>query len=87
MTLDHWLAAPVAHALGHALAHFLWQGALLAAVLRAALYLGAGRPSRWRHQAATCCLLALPLAFGITLAVSLGASHSTAMLPPPVAPR
>jgi len=36
MTLDHWLAAPLAHALGRALAQFLWQGALLAAALRAA---------------------------------------------------
>jgi GWxTD domain-containing protein len=86
MTLDHWLAAPLAHALGRALAHFLWQGALLAAALRAALFLGAGRSSRWRHQAATACLLLLPLVFGITLALSLGAGPSSVVLPP-VAPR
>jgi GWxTD domain-containing protein len=82
MRLDLWLTAPLAHALGRALAHFLWQGALLAAVLRAALFLGAERSSRWRHQAATACLLALPLAFGITLALSLGAGHESVVLPP-----
>jgi GWxTD domain-containing protein len=86
MTLDHWLAAPLAHALGRALAHFLWQGALLAVALRAVLFLGAERSSRWRHQAATACLLAMPLAFGITLALSLGGGHSIGE-PPPAAPR
>jgi GWxTD domain-containing protein len=86
MTLDHWLAAPLAHALGRALAHFLWQGALLAATLRAVLFLGAERSSRWRHQVATACLLAMPLAFGITLALSLGGGHSIGA-PPPAAPR
>jgi len=86
MRLDLWLAAPLAHALGRALAHFLWQGALLAAVLRAALFLGAQRSSRWRHQAATACLLVLPLVFGVTVALSLEAGHAGAVLPP-AAPR
>jgi beta-lactamase regulating signal transducer with metallopeptidase domain len=86
MRLDLGISAPLADALGRALAHFLWQGALLALVLRAALFLGAGRSSRWRHQAATACLFALPLVFGVTLALLLGASHATTVLPPP-APR
>jgi len=86
MRLDLWLAAPLAHALGRALAHFLWQGAVVAAALRVLLFLGEERSSRWRHQAATACLLALPVAFGITLALSLGRSHSIAVLPAP-APR
>jgi len=86
MTLDHWLAAPLAHTLGRALAHFLWQGALLAVALRAVLFLGTERSSRWRHQAATACLLALPLAFGITLALLLSGGHPI-MAPPPAAPR
>src|SRR5271157_1208137 len=86
MRLDLWLAAPLDHALGCALAHFLWQGALLAVVLRAALFLGAERSSRWRHQAATVCLLLLPLVFGITLALSLSAGSSIAAMPP-AAPR
>lgn len=72
MRLDLWLAAPLAHALGRALAHFLWQGALVAAALRVALFVGAQWSSRWRHRAATACLLVMPLAFGITLAMSLG---------------
>ncbi|HEY1217900.1 MAG TPA: GWxTD domain-containing protein [Bryobacteraceae bacterium] len=86
MTLDLWLAAPLAHALGRALAHFVWQGALLAAALRVALFLGAERSSRWRHLAATACLLVLPLVFGITLALSLGTGHPIMVLPP-AAPR
>ena len=86
MRLDLWLAAPLAHALGRALAHFLWQGALLAAVLRAMLFLGAERSSRWRHLAATAGLLLLPLAFGITLALLLGGGHSSVALAP-AAPR
>src|ERR1017187_8480325 len=86
MTLDHWMAAPLAHALGRALAHFLWQAALLAAVLRAVLFLGAARSSRWRHQAATACLLAMPLAFGVTVALLLGGGPSSAVAPP-AAPR
>ena len=86
MTLDLWLTAPLEHALGWALAHFLWQGALLAAVLRGVLFLGAGRSSRWRHQTATASLLLLPLAFGITLALLLGGGHSI-VAPPPPAPR
>jgi len=86
MRLDLWLAAPVAHALGRALMHFLWQGALLAAALRAVLFLGAQRSSRWRHQAATAFLLAMPLAFGITLALSLGGGRLI-MVALPAAPR
>ena len=85
MTLDLLLSAPLEHALGRALVHFLWQGALLAAVLRAILFLGAQRPARWRHQAATACLLALPLVFLLTLVLSFGGGHPVAM--PPPAPR
>jgi GWxTD domain-containing protein len=85
MTLDSRLAAPLAHALGRALAHFLWQGALLAAALWVALFIGAGRTARWRHHAAMACLLAMPLAFGATVAVLLGGRPGTVQ--PPLAPR
>jgi len=87
MTLDHWLATPLAHALGRALMHFLWEGALLAAALGAVMLLGAARSARWRHQVATACLLALPLAFGLTVALSLSAGHSSVVALPPAAPR
>jgi len=86
MIPDHCLTAPVAHALGRALGHFLWQGALLAIALRAALFLGAGRGARWRHLAATVCLLTMPLAFGVTVTLLLGGGHSK-MTQPPIVPR
>ena len=79
MRLDLWLTAPLAHALGRALLDFLWEAALLAGALRAALQLGAGRSARWRHQAALACSLALPLAFTGTLALLLGGGHAAAL--------
>jgi GWxTD domain-containing protein len=82
MTPDLLLAAPLEHALGRALLHFLWEGALLAAALRVMLFLGAERPARWRHQAATACLIALPLVFGLTLILSFSGGHPMAMPPP-----
>src|ERR1017187_8259776 len=87
MTLDVWLATPLAHALGRALMHFLWEGALLAAALAVVLFLGKGRSARRRHQAATACLLALPLAFGLTVALSFGAGHSSVVEVRAAAPR
>ena len=82
MTPDLLLGAPLEHALGRALLHFLWEGAALAAALRVTLFLGAGRPARWRHRAATACLLGLPLVFGLTLVFSSGSGHPAAMPPP-----
>jgi len=87
MTLESWLAAPLAHALGRALLHFLWEGAVLALSLRVVLFLGARRPARRRHQVAATCLIALPLAFGLTVALLLGPGPSIAVAVPPQAPR
>jgi len=59
-----WGGTPVAHALGRALLHFLWEGAAIAALLGALLALA--RSARARYGLAVAAMLALPLVFGIT---------------------
>ena len=67
--LSHLLRTPLAEALALTLFHFLWQGLLAAIVLAAALSLF--RSSRARYVSACAALFAMPLAFGVTLALSL----------------
>ena len=66
------MQSPAALALAWALIHFLWEGAAIAAILAAILWLGRDWPSRWRYAAAAVALFALPLAFGITAALYFG---------------
>ncbi|MGA3016385.1 MAG: GWxTD domain-containing protein [Bryobacteraceae bacterium] len=66
-----WVHTPVAQAVGWALIHFLWEGAALAAVLAAALVVLRPSSARARYAAACFTLLAMPLAFAITLVVLL----------------
>ncbi|HEX3747149.1 MAG TPA: GWxTD domain-containing protein [Bryobacteraceae bacterium] len=66
--LANWIHTPLARALGWALAHFLWEGAVLAAALLAALRWMRAAPARRRYTAACLILAAMPAAFAITLA-------------------
>jgi GWxTD domain-containing protein len=67
--LAAWIHTPLAQAIAWTLAHFIWEGAVLAAVLMALLRLHRTAPARRRYALACVILAAMPLAFGITLAV------------------
>jgi len=65
-----WIHTPIAQALGWTLAHFIWEGALLAAILMALLRLFRAAPARRRYALACLILAAMPVAFAATLAVT-----------------
>jgi beta-lactamase regulating signal transducer with metallopeptidase domain len=65
--VDTLLSGPVAHAIGWALVHLLWQGVLVAAILAAALTLMHRQSANARYLAA-CGALVLLLAFGAATA-------------------
>ena len=67
MTLiQTWVQTPLAQAIGWTLVHSLWEGALVALVLAAALW--ATRSSRARYAAACLAMLAMLAGFGFTFA-------------------
>ncbi|MGZ4778866.1 MAG: M56 family metallopeptidase, partial [Thermoanaerobaculia bacterium] len=66
MSSSALLSAPVVEALGWALVHLLWQGALVAAILAAALSLLSRRSSTARYAAACIALASLPVLATIT---------------------
>ena len=67
--LAAWIRTPLAQSLGWTLVHFIWEGAVLAAVLMGALRVLRASPAPRRYALACLILAAMPLAFGITLAV------------------
>lgn len=69
MGLDHFVRSPFAGAIGWTLLHSLWEGALIAALLAAALI--ATRSARGRYAAACGAILLLIAAFGVTLVLLL----------------
>jgi GWxTD domain-containing protein len=69
--LEAWIQTPLAEALGWTLFHFLWEGAAIAALLLVALFACRPAAARLRYGLACGALLAMPLAFAITLAVSM----------------
>jgi len=66
VALVHTVAA---RALGWALVHFLWEGAAVAALLAAVLFLGRPASARLRYGLACVALAVMLAAFGVTLAV------------------
>jgi GWxTD domain-containing protein len=78
-TFLNWIETPLALALGRTLTHFVWEGAAIAALLAATLYTGA-RSSRLRYGLAVAALLAMPLAFGVTLAICAPAGSTATVV-------
>ena len=78
------LHTPVAEALGWALVHFVWEGALIASLLAAALRVCRG--ASVRYAAACAAMAAMPVAFIVTMAMSLsyGGQAIQAAAPAPV---
>jgi GWxTD domain-containing protein len=68
--LDAYIHTPLAQTTGMSLLQFLWEGALIALVLAAALWTCGPRRARLRYAFSCLAMLAMPLAFGITLAVT-----------------
>ena len=77
-TLEACIHTPLAKALGWALVHFLWEGLAIAAALVVLLWLCG--PGRAQVRYALCCLamLAMPLIFGVTLALRFDGPVATA---------
>ena len=69
MTMGNWVTTPLAHAIGWALFHFIWQGAAIALLLAGVLYLWRPSSARVRYAAACVALFAMPVVFGITLSI------------------
>ena len=63
--LEIWLQTPLAGALGWALFHSLWEGAIIAVALAATLAMT--RSARARYLAACLAMCAILLCFGVTL--------------------
>ena len=63
--LEIWVATPLAQALGWTLLDSLWEGAIVAAALAAALW--ATRSARARYAAACAALLVMLGGFSLTL--------------------
>ena len=77
--LQAWIHTPLAEALGWTLFHFLWEGAAIAALLLVALYICRPAAAQLRYALACAALLAMPVAFAVTLAISMppAAAHFT----------
>lgn len=70
MTLETLLAHPVAQALGRALLHFIWQGALLALVLWIVGTIAPPAAARLRYAASYLIMLLMPITLVVTAAWS-----------------
>ncbi|HLW77319.1 MAG TPA: GWxTD domain-containing protein [Bryobacteraceae bacterium] len=82
MTLELWIDSPLAKALSLALAHFIWEGAAIAALV--ALAFTVFRKSNQRYAIACIALFAMPVAFGITLALSMPRSPVKSLIAIPL---
>jgi GWxTD domain-containing protein len=68
--LAAWIHTPLAQALGWSLAHFVWEGVVLAVLLAVGLRLLRAAPAQWRYALACLTLAAMPVAFCVTLALT-----------------
>jgi GWxTD domain-containing protein len=67
--LKSWVHTSLASALGWTLLHSLWEGALIAGLLACGLVLSRRASARFRYALACVALLAVPVSFGVTLAI------------------
>src|SRR3954470_11452406 len=72
--IQGWVQTPLAHALGSTLAHFLWEGTLIALLVGGILRVS--HSARLRYAVAVTALLTMPVVFGITIAVSWPAAQT-----------
>jgi uncharacterized protein (TIGR03435 family) len=72
MRLETLLASPAAQALGRALVHFLWQGALLAFLLWVVRAIAPLSAARLRYAAASLIMLIMPIAVAVTATQEMG---------------
>ncbi|MEI9970672.1 MAG: hypothetical protein WDO73_00725 [Ignavibacteriota bacterium] len=66
--LELWIHSSLAQALAWTLVHFVWEGAVLAAVLMAMLRVFHREPARRRYTLACLILAAMPVVFALTFA-------------------
>jgi GWxTD domain-containing protein len=66
--MESWLQTPLAGALGWTLFHFVWEALLIAVLLALTLYLIRPSSARARYALACVAMLAMPIAFGVTVA-------------------
>jgi len=71
MTLEILLGHPAVQALGRALLHFIWQGALLAVLLCVVKTVAPPSAARLRYAAASLIMLMMPIALVVTIAQDL----------------
>jgi GWxTD domain-containing protein len=81
---ETWIHSSVAKTLGLALAHFVWEGAAIAAIFAVTLAIFRGSSAPLRYALACAALAAMPIAFGVTFAVSLPPSPTRTMVPIPL---
>ena len=74
--LEQWVSTPLAYALGWALVHFVWQGALVALLLAGIFRVCRPTSARLRYAVACAALLAMPAAFFLTAALSFPAKRT-----------
>lgn len=86
MSTFELLTGPLVEALGWALVHLLWQGALVAGILAAALSLLSRRSSNARYATACAALALLLILATITAVRSYEAHTPAAALPVAIAP-
>ena len=69
MTLLTLLSHPVAQAVGRALLHFLWQGALMALLVWLIKTIAPPSGARFRYAAATLVMMSMPVAVVVTASI------------------
>jgi len=72
--IQAWVQTPLAHALGWTLAHFVWEGTLIALLVGGILRVS--HSARLRYAVAVTALLTMPVVFGLTIAVSWPAAQT-----------